>query len=100
MNYYASSAAASNCAGLSLSPGVATPVGSCYYAVAQTSIKGSPNTQGQTIFINGDATVSAPGIDIFVGDIFKLTRGILGPVDAVYDRAALVALPRPSGSCR
>ena len=36
---------------------------------------------------------SAPDIDIFVGDIFALTRAILGPVDAVYDRAALVALP-------
>jgi len=36
---------------------------------------------------------SAPGIDIFVGDIFKLSRDMLGPVDAVYDRAALVALP-------
>lgn len=34
-----------------------------------------------------------PGIDIFVGDIFDLTREALGPVDAVYDRAALVALP-------
>jgi thiopurine S-methyltransferase len=32
-------------------------------------------------------------IDIFVGDIFDLTREVLGPVDAVYDRAALVALP-------
>ena len=32
-------------------------------------------------------------IDIFVGDIFDLPREILGPVDAVYDRAALVALP-------
>ena len=32
-------------------------------------------------------------IDIFVGDIFDLSRQILGPVDAVYDRAALVALP-------
>lgn len=32
-------------------------------------------------------------IDIFVGDIFDLSREILGPVDAVYDRAALVALP-------
>ena len=32
-------------------------------------------------------------IDIFVGDFFDLTREILGPVDAVYDRAALVALP-------
>jgi thiopurine S-methyltransferase len=36
---------------------------------------------------------SAQGIDIFVGDIFALSGKILGPVDAVYDRAALVALP-------
>lgn len=36
---------------------------------------------------------SAPGIDIFVGDVFALTVAILGPVDIVYDRAALVALP-------
>jgi thiopurine S-methyltransferase len=32
-------------------------------------------------------------IDVFVGDLFDLSREILGPVDAVYDRAALVALP-------
>ena len=32
-------------------------------------------------------------IDIFVGDLFDLSREMLGPVDAVYDRAALVALP-------
>lgn len=36
---------------------------------------------------------SAPDIDIFVGDIFHLTSEILGSVDAIYDRAALVALP-------
>jgi thiopurine S-methyltransferase len=36
---------------------------------------------------------SAPGIDIFEGDIFALTPETLGPVDAVFDRAALVALP-------
>ncbi|MEM7745853.1 MAG: thiopurine S-methyltransferase [Pseudomonadota bacterium] len=36
---------------------------------------------------------SADGIDIFVGDIFALDAATLGPVDAVYDRAALVALP-------
>ena len=36
---------------------------------------------------------SAPNIGIYVGDIFKLTTEILGHVDAVYDRAALVALP-------
>ena len=36
---------------------------------------------------------SAKQIDIFVGNLFALTRKSLGPVDAVYDRAALVALP-------
>lgn len=36
---------------------------------------------------------SADGIDIFVGDFFELTSDQLGPVDAIYDRAALVALP-------
>ncbi|MEZ5906174.1 MAG: thiopurine S-methyltransferase [Geminicoccaceae bacterium] len=42
----------------------------------------------------GKATrCSADGIDIFVGDLFDLTADMLGPVDAVYDRAALVALP-------
>ncbi|MBX3327180.1 MAG: thiopurine S-methyltransferase [Nitrospira sp.] len=33
-------------------------------------------------------------IDIFVGDLFDLSREGLRPVDAVYDRAALVALPK------
>jgi thiopurine S-methyltransferase len=36
---------------------------------------------------------SAPDIDIFVGDIFDVTREMLGPIDALYDRAALIALP-------
>jgi thiopurine S-methyltransferase len=35
----------------------------------------------------------AKNLDIFVGDIFDLSRKALGPVDAIYDRAALVALP-------
>lgn len=37
-----------------------------------------------------------PKLDVFVGDIFQLTREVLssiGKIDAVYDRAALVALP-------
>lgn len=37
---------------------------------------------------------AAEGIDIFAGDIFDLTADLLGAVDAVYDRAALVALPK------
>jgi len=36
----------------------------------------------------------APDLDIFVGDLFELSQEVLGPVDAVYDRAALVALPK------
>jgi len=35
----------------------------------------------------------AKDIDIFVGNIFDLTASMLGPVDAIFDRAALVALP-------
>lgn len=33
------------------------------------------------------------GLDIFVGDIFQLDCETLGTIDAIYDRAALVALP-------
>ncbi|HTR43763.1 MAG TPA: thiopurine S-methyltransferase [Pseudomonadales bacterium] len=36
---------------------------------------------------------SVANLDIFVGDIFDLSTKMLGPVDAIYDRAALVALP-------
>ena len=36
---------------------------------------------------------SATALDIFVGDIFDLTTEALGPVQVVFDRAALVALP-------
>lgn len=36
---------------------------------------------------------SALNIHIFVGDIFELDKSILGNVDAVYDRGAIVALP-------
>lgn len=35
----------------------------------------------------------APHIDIFVSDIFDLKQGHVGEIHAIYDRAALVALP-------
>ncbi len=35
----------------------------------------------------------AEHIDIFQGDFFELDKGLLGDVDAIYDRAALIALP-------
>jgi thiopurine S-methyltransferase len=37
---------------------------------------------------------TATNIDIFVGNIFDLSHEILGRVDVIYDRAALVALPQ------
>lgn len=37
---------------------------------------------------------SAENIDIYVGDFFALTPEKVGNVDAVYDRAAIVALPK------
>ena len=36
---------------------------------------------------------SADALEVFVGDIFNLSQATLGPVAAIYDRAALVALP-------
>ena len=36
---------------------------------------------------------NANGLDIYAGDIFNLSANVLGQVDAIYDRAAMVALP-------
>lgn len=36
---------------------------------------------------------SVPQIDIYLGNIFDLSKEELGQVDGIYDRAALVALP-------
>lgn len=44
-------------------------------------------TQGEHIHYH------AENIDIFVGDFFALTPQIIENVDAIYDRAAIVALP-------
>lgn len=37
---------------------------------------------------------SNKGITIYEGDIFHLTKDLVGTIDAIYDRAALVALPK------
>lgn len=39
------------------------------------------------------ATVNDRAVDVYVGDIFQLTRDLVGEIDGIYDRAALVALP-------
>lgn len=38
---------------------------------------------------------TAPGLRVFVGDLFRLSAEMLGPVALIYDRAALFALPEP-----
>ena len=51
---------------------------------------------GITPTISGQGAVTrhkAPGVTVFTGDIFALDGETLGPVEAIYDRAALVALP-------
>ncbi|MDU8910012.1 thiopurine S-methyltransferase [Aestuariicoccus sp. MJ-SS9] len=64
--------------------------------LSETAVKALFADLGMTpeIGVQGAMTLySAPGLDLFVGDIFDLTPDMLGPVDAIYDRAALVALP-------
>lgn len=39
------------------------------------------------------AVFSAGAITVFVGDFFATTPELLGPIDGIYDRAALIALP-------
>lgn len=47
-----------------------------------------------TIVTHGELKqYSADNIDMFVGDIFNISTDLLGKIDAIYDRAALVALP-------
>lgn len=47
----------------------------------------------------GELTLyQADNIDIFIGDIFNLNQHQLGKVDAIYDRAAMIALPEPMRS--
>ena len=43
--------------------------------------------------LNDFIVYSSDEITIFSGDFFKLSTSVLGKIDAVYDRAALIALP-------
>lgn len=47
----------------------------------------------ETSRIGEHEVFSGPGIDVFTGDFFALTSEAIGSCDAIYDRAALVALP-------
>lgn len=41
--------------------------------------------------VGGFDVYAAPKLNLFCGDFFSLTRELLGPVSAVYDRAALIS---------
>ena len=55
----------------------------------------SLNIQPKISSLHGFARYQGPNIDILVGDIFDLNAQLVGQIDAIYDRAALVALPSP-----
>jgi thiopurine S-methyltransferase len=41
----------------------------------------------------GFTVYAVPPITIYAGDVFAISHELLGPIDAIWDRAALVALP-------
>lgn len=50
----------------------------------------------KTEWVGGTCYTAQAGeqtLTVFCGDFFQLTHSIIGPVDCVYDRAALIALP-------
>lgn len=64
--------------------------------LAETAVRQFFAEQGLAPSVKSEGSLrrfSAEGVDLFCGDIFDLTPEMLGPIDAVYDRAALVALP-------
>ncbi|MGD0961198.1 MAG: thiopurine S-methyltransferase [Methylomonas sp.] len=54
----------------------------------------SENRLQPTVRRQGDFLISEiSGLQIYCGDFFALQSSVLGKIDAIYDRAALVALP-------
>lgn len=62
-------------------------------AIAVTKLFNDLGLRPNITTVGSSQRYHANNIDIFVGDLFDVSRETLGPVDAVYDRAALVALP-------
>lgn len=51
------------------------------------------NMQAQLDTVDGLSRWQSGNITVFCGDFFNLSVAVLGQVDAVYDRASLIALP-------
>jgi len=58
-----------------------------------SELRVEPRIDGPDDMPEGWLRYQARGVDVLVGDIFALPGTVLGRVDAVFDRAALVALP-------
>ena len=68
-------------------------VGAELSAIAVQQLFADLGEQPTVTDVGGLRRYQVQGLDIYLGDLFDLTAEILGRVDAVYDRAALVALP-------
>jgi thiopurine S-methyltransferase len=68
-------------------------VGAELSTIAVEALFSDLNLTPTTTKIDNITQYNAPNITMFNGDIFELKQALLGKVDAVYDRAALVALP-------
>ncbi|GAA0425201.1 thiopurine S-methyltransferase [Cocleimonas flava] len=65
------------------------------HAVKQlfTELLGDEKLQPEVTQIDQHTLYTFENIEVYVGDFFKLSKQQLGKIDAVYDRASLVALP-------
>ena len=61
--------------------------------VAVTALFNELNVKPEIATINSLKIYKAENINIFVGDFFDLNAELLGDIDAIYDRASLIALP-------
>ena len=68
-------------------------IGSELSEIAIEALFADLNIKPNTTNIGSLKLYQAENIHIYVGDFFDLTDEILGHIDAVYDRAALIALP-------
>jgi thiopurine S-methyltransferase len=58
-----------------------------------SELRVEPRIDGPGAVASGWLRYHARDVEVLVGDMFALPRTLLGRVDAVFDRAALVALP-------
>ncbi|QJW91149.1 thiopurine S-methyltransferase [Spirosoma taeanense] len=55
--------------------------------------------ENQLPYVQRGSRFTSGNITIFCCDLFTMNAGDIGPIDLVYDRASLVALPQPMRMC-